>query len=191
MADADPVAAALVPLLQQLDARRIPYALGGALALAFWAEPRATKDIDINVFVPESDLLIVTEALRAAGCRFPREDPAARVRDRGDLVVHAGVVRVDVFFPFHPYHDDVRSRVRTVHTPAGDRPILSAEDLVLFKVLFNRPKDWVDIHAVLLAQEKRLDRAYLRHWLAELIGSNDPRAVKLEDAFRAADPPSP
>src|SRR5947209_7381077 len=30
----------------------IPHAFGGALALAYYAEPRATIDIDLNVFVP-------------------------------------------------------------------------------------------------------------------------------------------
>ena len=30
----------------------VPHAFGGALALAYYAEPRATIDIDLNVFVP-------------------------------------------------------------------------------------------------------------------------------------------
>jgi hypothetical protein len=38
----------------------IPHAFGGALALAYYAEPRATVDIDINVFIP------ATEARRLA-----------------------------------------------------------------------------------------------------------------------------
>ena len=29
-----------------------PHAFGGALALAYHAEPRATVDIDLNVFIP-------------------------------------------------------------------------------------------------------------------------------------------
>ena len=32
--------------------RGIPHAFGGALALAYYATPRATVDIDVNVFVP-------------------------------------------------------------------------------------------------------------------------------------------
>jgi hypothetical protein len=30
----------------------VPHAFGGALALAYHAEPRATIDIDLNVFLP-------------------------------------------------------------------------------------------------------------------------------------------
>ncbi|MHB1846249.1 MAG: hypothetical protein ACYCWW_15610 [Deltaproteobacteria bacterium] len=31
--------------------RGIPYAVGGALAYSFWGIPRATLDVDLNVFV--------------------------------------------------------------------------------------------------------------------------------------------
>ena len=31
---------------------KLPHAIGGTLALAYYAEPRATVDIDINLFVP-------------------------------------------------------------------------------------------------------------------------------------------
>ncbi|MBL8680775.1 MAG: hypothetical protein JNK05_16470 [Myxococcales bacterium] len=34
-----------------LDRSAVPYALGGALALSYWAVPRATADVDVNVFV--------------------------------------------------------------------------------------------------------------------------------------------
>ncbi len=35
-----------------LEKAGLPYALGGALALGVWALPRATKDVDLNLFVP-------------------------------------------------------------------------------------------------------------------------------------------
>lgn len=35
-----------------LERARIPYAIGGAIALAYYAPPRATVDVDLNVFVP-------------------------------------------------------------------------------------------------------------------------------------------
>jgi hypothetical protein len=33
----------------------IPHAFGGALALAYYATPRATIDIDLNVFLPTTE----------------------------------------------------------------------------------------------------------------------------------------
>ena len=40
----------IVALSEALES--VPHAFGGAIALAYYAEPRATIDIDLNVFVP-------------------------------------------------------------------------------------------------------------------------------------------
>lgn len=180
MGDVDPVAAATNAILREFEARKIPYALGGALALAYWAEPRATRDVDLNVFLAEELADKVVGALQAAGCTVDADAAMARVRDRGDLVAHYSAIRVDVFFPFHPFHESVRDRIKVAETPSGRRPVLSAEDLIIFKVLFSRPKDWVDIQAMVFAQGARLDRAYLRLWLTEILGSGDERMVRLD-----------
>ena len=42
---------------------KIPHAFGGALALAYYAEPRATIDIDLNLFIPTNRFLEVTGPL--------------------------------------------------------------------------------------------------------------------------------
>ncbi len=48
MADAAEVA---IEVISALGRAGIPSALGGALALNWWSEPRGTVDADINVFV--------------------------------------------------------------------------------------------------------------------------------------------
>ena len=45
----------------------VPHAFGGALALAYYAEPRATQDIDVNVFVAESQAADVLSVLAPLG----------------------------------------------------------------------------------------------------------------------------
>ena len=39
-------------LLDVLEPSGVPYALGGALALAAWSEPRATADVDLILWLP-------------------------------------------------------------------------------------------------------------------------------------------
>jgi hypothetical protein len=46
-----------------LDAAGCDYALGGAIALGFWAEPRGTVDVDVTIFVPPQQ---PTAGVRAA-----------------------------------------------------------------------------------------------------------------------------
>jgi len=67
-----------------LDAAGIPFAVGGAITLNYYIEPRATRDIDLNVFVPEAE---ATRVLRWA------ETP------------------VDLFFSVAPYHEWPRNSI--------------------------------------------------------------------------------
>ncbi len=96
MGDSDPVAAATDAIVRQFEASGIPYALGGALALAYWAEPRATRDVDLNVFVAERLADTVVGALQAAGCTVDAAAACARVRERGDLMARFDSIRVDL-----------------------------------------------------------------------------------------------
>ncbi|MBI1843131.1 MAG: hypothetical protein HYR89_00725, partial [Actinobacteria bacterium] len=45
----------------------VPHAFGGALALAYYAEPRATIDIDLNVFVHGDRFMDVAKQLAPLG----------------------------------------------------------------------------------------------------------------------------
>ena len=55
-------------LADVLERRSLPYAIGGAIALGFYATPRATIDVDVNVFVsPVADLERALSGLGEAG----------------------------------------------------------------------------------------------------------------------------
>jgi hypothetical protein len=49
--------------------------------------------------------------------------------------------------------------------------LVTAEDLILLKLISNRPRDIADIADVLIMQ-LRLDEEYLRHW-ADILGVRD------------------
>jgi hypothetical protein len=87
---------------------------------------------------------------------------------------------IDLFFSVLPFHDDVERNIR--HVMFGDRtiPVLSCTALAVFKAMFDRPRHWVDIEAMVEAGSLDLDEA--KRWVLEMAGE-DPRAEKLE-AFR-------
>ena len=63
-------------LADALEAEGLPYAIGGALALGHYTPPRATVDVDLNVFivVPE-EIDTLLGCLQA--CGFEPDDPSA------------------------------------------------------------------------------------------------------------------
>ncbi|HEX5225411.1 MAG TPA: hypothetical protein VFW29_09800 [Solirubrobacteraceae bacterium] len=163
-----------------LDAGTFPHAIGGALALGYCVlEARATQDVDVNVFVEPWRTREVFDVL-------PREiETGGRALERAE---RDGQVRllweqtpIDLFFSVLPFHDDVERNVRRVSF--GDRtiPVLSCTALAVFKAMFARPRDWVDIEAMVEARALDLDEA--KRWVIEMVGE-DRRAAKLEELRR-------
>lgn len=153
---------------------RVPFALGGALALAYATEdPRGTRDIDVNVFVPSSDAVRVLSAL-PAGVAWTDEDVTAVARD-GQVRVWWDQTPVDVFFAHHDVHYRAGRRVLTVDFVGQAIPVLAPIDLGIFKVLFDRPKDWVDLAA--MVESRELDPDDLVKQVDELLG-DDPRVER-------------
>ena len=144
------VAEVVLEVDAHLQALGIPHAFGGALALAYYAEPRGTVDVDVNVSVPfgERHHLLADFAGLGWTAAQPDGPPTAGVRlhQDGESVV------IDVFFAFDPLHAGVIERAVTVpflcEGVRHDLPVLSAEDLIIFKITIDRPRDWADIGAM-------------------------------------------
>jgi hypothetical protein len=151
----------------------VPHAFGGALALAYYAEPRATIDIDLNLFVPEPRYDDVAVPLRALGVSMT-DGAAALVARDGQARVWWNDTAVDLFFAYDAFHDAAGEARRSVPFADHEIPILAPEHLVVCKVIFNRPKDWVDIDAM-RAVPTALDATEVLRWVARIVGDEDPR----------------
>jgi hypothetical protein len=163
----------------QLQAAKIPHAIGGALALAYYAEPRATIDIDVNVFVPASNWKRVFEALESLGVDAGDLDTTALERD-GQCRLWWNDNAVDLFFANEEIHDEMRKRIRRVPFAGETIPILAPEHLAICKAMFDRPKDWIDIEQMLVAAED-FDVTAVEGWLIRMVGDNDSRLQHLRE----------
>ncbi|HKT82275.1 MAG TPA: hypothetical protein VJQ84_00400 [Solirubrobacterales bacterium] len=161
----------------QLQAAKIPHAIGGALALAYYAEPRATIDIDVNVFVPVSKWKRVFDALESLGVDAGGLDTTALERD-GQCRLWWNDNAVDLFFANEEIHDEMRKHIRRVPFAGKTIPILAPEHLAICKAMFDRPKDWIDIEQMLVAAED-FDVTAVEDWLARMVGDGDPRLQRL------------
>lgn len=102
--------------------------------------------------------------------------------ERGGIVrAHLRGRRVELFLSFHPLHESARERAERVDLGDGRSVgVLTAEDLALFKTVYGRPKDFVDIEQMLIVQGGDFDRPYVRDWIARLLDAADGRRVELE-----------
>jgi hypothetical protein len=152
---------------------KIPHAIGGALALAYYAEPRATIDIDVNVFVGPDRRDEVFGALAGIGVAADEVDDAALERD-GQCRLWWGDNPVDLFFARDPIHTEMRKEARRAPFADATIPILAPEHLAVCKAMRSQSKDWIDIEQMLLAADE-LDVDAIEGWLKRMAGRDDPR----------------
>jgi hypothetical protein len=171
-----PLPEKVVAIHRQLDAARVPHAIGGALALAYYAEPRVTVDIDVNVFVPTDRWPQVREALAPLGVDVAL-DLALLERD-GQVRLWWGRNAVDLFFSNNEFHVEMQRGARRVPFAETTLQILSPEHLAVCKAMFDRPKDWLDIEQMLVATDP-IDLGEIERLLERMVGADDRRIEKL------------
>ena len=169
-----------------LRAAGIDHAVGGALALGFYAEPRGTLDVDLNIFVDADAPGEALDVLSAGGIALDRDHAIAVIASRGDLFLRHRGCRLDLFFNSIPFHASASRRTREVYLLGVRLPILAPEDLIVLKLLFNRHKDIVDIERIAVAVGPALDWSYVRRWLIECVGEDDARMATLNTLLEEA-----
>jgi hypothetical protein len=160
----------VVRLVQALERAAVPFAVGGALAFAYYGEPRATIDIDLNLFVAPSGYEHIIDVLEPLGVA-PTAD-ATVVQRNGQVRLWWGRTPLDLFFSYDPVHEAMRDGIGQVPFSTITMPILGPEHLLVAKVVGNRAKDWIDVAQMLVAVPA-LDLDELHRWLDRLIGSDE------------------
>lgn len=147
------------------------------MALGVWGFPRATKDIDLDVFV-EGDLSAVFDVLETEGCTVDRAAARQSASERGDFQAWLGNMRVDVFVPSIPFYSVMRRRLR--EAPLEGRPawFLSPEDLTVMKFLFFRSKDLIDVERLVASMGAAFEREHVTRALVDIVGPDDGRLAR-------------
>lgn len=167
-----------------LERHGVPYALGGALAYGQYGIPRATNDVDVNVFVSPDALAPVFAALRSLGIAVDAAAACAAADREGLMLFHFGPYRIDVFTPSIPFAWEA-GRTRVQQEIDGVRAWwLSVEALCVFKLLFFRAKDIVDLERLVAVQGGAIDAAYVRARIVEMVGADDPRVATWDRLWR-------
>lgn len=164
----------VVVLHQALLDADISHAFGGALALAYCtAEPRGTRDIDVNVFLGVDQVPTLLDAL-PRGVAVTKTNRAELDRD-GQTRLWWAETPLDTFMSNHRYHDRAEANRRFVPFSSVERlPVLACDDLAVFKAFFARPKDAVDIATMAAASSVEIDT--LEQVVAVLLGDVSERA---------------
>ena len=172
-----PLDHAVRDIVRVLESLRIAYAVIGGIANAVWGEPRATIDVDVTVAVDEDELSTTVPAI-ARSFQVPVSDPVAFVQQTRVLPLDsADGVRIDVIFALLPFEVDAIRRAKDVTIADRTVHVVTAEDLILMKIISDRPRDVADAGAIVRRRIGELDLAYLEPRIRELATALESDAI--------------
>lgn len=164
--------------VEALDALRLRYAVIDGLAFSAWAEPRATREVDLYCELPPAQLDPLRRELEARGFHAPavREDLARfgafRCRSRADGVF------LDLFDAVGPLGEAILDRRRALAFDDKTLWLCSPEDLVVLKAFSNQERDFEDLATLVTRLGRTLDAPYIDRWARQLdegLGSDEVR----------------
>jgi hypothetical protein len=141
----------------------------GAQALAVHGRARHTDDVDVTVECPPTEARVLWSALEDAGFRMRVAEPERFLARTHVLPLtwEPGPMDLDLILAGSGLEQLFLSRANMHDLGGVTVPVLTAEDLVIAKVLAQRPKDLEDVRSVLRAQPT-LDLAHVRRVLRDL-----------------------
>lgn len=172
------VADKMVVTHRALSDAGIPHAFGGALALAWCTgQARGTVDVDVNVFVPPERAPEVLAALPPE-ISWTEDDLAMISRD-GQTRLRWDATPIDLFFNTTDFHEQVSARARWEPFQGDELPFLECSDLAVFKVFFNRTRDWADLEE--MREAGTLDVGSVLGVVTHYLGPDDERINRLRE----------
>jgi hypothetical protein len=178
MTESDLVAA-LRPVIEALDALRVPYYLGGSVASSAHGIARASLDADIVAALEPEHVDSLAQSLASAYyIPVDRLHSAVAARSSCNFIHLATMFKIDIFVSKkRPFDRQAAERARPQAIDEGpDAPrflVASPEDTVLAKLEWFRlggetsERQWWDVVGILKVTDDA-DRTYLRHWAALL-----------------------
>jgi hypothetical protein len=157
---------------ERLTTAEIPFMLTGSFALAYYATPRMTRDLDLVVHLSEGDVPTIIEAFSDEFYVDPEDARAAVVSQRMFNLMHLqSAIKVDFIVRKESEYRKVEfERRRAVRFAGIDTWIVSREDLMLSKLLWSlESNSETQRRDVASLTHTSLDLAYLKRW-AGLLG---------------------
>lgn len=155
-----------------LQKKKIPYAVMGGIALQAWGRERSTKDIDLVISVDEietTEFLQELDKLELIIVHSDKEIGQFGLIETEYVSPKVGIpIGVDFFIARTQYQKQVLTRPILVNVLGLEVRLMSAEDLILNKLLSRRPLDLSDVRNIIAEQKDLLDKPYLSHWAKRL-----------------------
>jgi hypothetical protein len=166
---------ALQALTEALDDLHAPSMIIGGVAVIALGVPRLTVDIDATVAAHGIDVVRLASLMREHGItpRIPEAEAFARTRQVFLAVHEESGTPIDISLAWLPFEEEAL-REAAVCDYAGVRiRVPRPEDLVIYKLVANRPRDIQDAEGLLVLYSDSIDADRIRRTVGEFARALD------------------
>ena len=148
-----------------MEKQKHPDIIIGGLAAGLIGEARLTQDIDILIAISQEGVGdFLKQAIKCGFTFSSRKQIVEDVDLRGVFSLKRGEFHVDFILGNMPFEEEAFSRRQKIKLFNRTAYFPTPEDLILFKLIASRPKDLLDIQAIVLRHKQKLDQDYLKKW---------------------------
>jgi len=149
---------ALRKITNVLENLKVPYALIGALALAFYEVVRATQDVDALILLSPVEMTslvgkIARLGLSATARRGLPGDPLVGVVEV-EIPTEGGVLTCDLVLPAKRWQSEAVRNARVFEAEGLSVRVVQARDIFLLKLYAGGPQDLLDAGQLLRLQDE-------------------------------------
>lgn len=148
----------------------VPYALIGGIAVIALGQPRTTMDVDALVRLEPAQAEAFSQAAADEGLRVSAQDVIDAIDDASHVTVHdaTSAWHVDVKTARSDEEQAEIENAVEVELGGGRLRIVTAEDVIAFKLLFGSERDLADARSILGRRGGKLDMPRLERLCVDL-----------------------
>lgn len=153
----------LLTSLKLMEDSSIDYMIIGGIAAGIWGKPRFTQDIDVAIKLEKEKIPNLLKKAQIYGFRFEKE-VEKKLKSTGIARLKFGFKSLDIISALVGFEKNALKRKKEIKLFNHEAYIASPEDLILYKLISSRNIDMADIENIVDAQNKKLDKKYLKKW---------------------------
>lgn len=179
---------ALKKIVGALEKENIDYCLFGGLAMQVYKRIRATRDVDLMVSFAQNRTLELIKWVEKEGFVFDKKRGMIKINGFELLrfIYTDADTSFEIFIDLVTVTTEFQKQIidRKIKSDflGIDVNVASLEDLILLKVLADRPIDFVDATGLYEENKANIDKNYLKNWARKLGVLKKLKELLKEDA---------
>ena len=156
-----------------LEEHELDFFFMGGIVVGVWGEPRLTQDIDLTVFTDlQNESEFISLFLTSYSPKFSDPEEFALTNRVLPLWTSTGIGINVTLGGLRDISEALKRSTYQQFSETVSLKVCSADDLIIFKTVAARPRDWIDVESVIIRQNT-LDWDYIEETLTGLDAYED------------------